>query len=79
MKLAHDARWWFKKWSTWLSLASSSFGAGALAFSSMPAQWQAEFPAGIGGYLAMAAVGTALLVPIATSLSQRNIPTKEEE
>jgi len=73
IQLTQDANLWMKKWSTWLSLASASLTAGAVAFAAMPAAWQAEFPDGLGGYLAMAAVGCAMLVPVATSVSQSSL------
>lgn len=73
IQLTPDAHLWAKKWSTWLAIASASLTAGAVAFAAMPAAWQAEFPAGLGGYLAMAAVACAMLVPVATSVSQQKL------
>lgn len=61
------------KASTWLALLSTASGAALIAYAAMPERAQALFPdwtlAALGGL----AVGSAFLVPVATSFKQRNL------
>lgn len=56
--------------STWLATVSAMTGAAAAAFVLLPGQWQATFPLWAGQALAVTAVVSAGLVPLATSFRQ---------
>lgn len=71
-----QARLWHRKWSTWLAMLSAGATASLGAYALMPERVQGLMPdwalIGLGG-LAMV---SALLVPVATSLSQAKLAGK---
>ena len=73
MRRTADAHLWAKKWSTWLALASASAGAALAAYAALPARAQEMVPAWALGSLSAVAIICALLIPLATSLSQASI------
>jgi len=73
MKRTADAHLWAKKWSTWLALASASAGAALAAYAVLPARAQDMVPAWALGSLSAITIICALLIPLATSLSQASI------
>lgn len=70
MKLAPDACKWHRKWSTWLALASACTTAALGAYALLPERAQLLIPDAALLVLGGTAVLSALLVPLATSLSQ---------
>lgn len=62
-----------KRASTWLAAVSASTGAASAAFVVLPGAWQATFPDWAGQALAIAAVVSAGLIPLATSFRQSNL------
>lgn len=73
MKLTADASVWHRKWSTWLALASASATAGLGAYALLPERVQGLVPDWALLTLGGVAVVSALLVPIATSLTQAKL------
>lgn len=63
-----------KKWSTWLGLLSASCAAGLLAINTLPQSAQDAFPHSMLSAMAVITVMGPLLIPLATSLKQANIP-----
>jgi hypothetical protein len=78
MELCHDARHWWKKWSTWLAVVAASSAGGLGAYAIAPTRAQDLVPDWALGVLITMGILSAVLVPLATSLSQRNIPTPGE-
>lgn len=76
MKLTPDAKHWRRKWSTWLALASAAATAGLGAYAVMPERVQGLIPDWCLLILGGVAIVSALLVPIATSLTQASIEGK---
>lgn len=70
-----DAGHVLKKWSTWLAAVSVSCQAGMYAYMQLPMQVQDQFPTWFLTALGIGSVISALLVPAATSIQQRSIPT----
>lgn len=77
MKLTHDARFWWKKWSTWLGVMSGVSGVILTTFNTWPARLQELTPDWALSALGVT-VAAGLLVPAATSIAQRSIPDKPE-
>lgn len=73
--LTIDARHVLKKWSTWLAAFSGSTAAGLYAYMQLPMEMQDKFPSWFTTALGIASVVGAMLVPAATSIQQRNIPS----
>ena len=73
IELKPDARYWHRKWSTWLALASAMATAGLGAYTLMPTRVQGLLPDWALLTLGGVAVGAAMLVPLATSLTQRSL------
>lgn len=73
MKLTSDAKSWKRKWSTWLALASASATAALGAYALFPERVQALVPDWALGIFAGIALVSALLVPVATSVSQSSL------
>ena len=73
MKLTRDAKQWHLKWSTWLALAAASSAGGLGAYAMAPARAQDMVPDWALGTLITIAIISAVLVPVATSLSQRKL------
>lgn len=79
MKFTPDARKWWRKWSTWLALASAMATAGLGSFAILPDRVQGLMPDWALGALGVVAIGSALLIPLATSLSQRALEADETD
>ncbi len=62
-----------KRFSTWLATLSASSAAGLAAYAVMPARAQDAFPEWTLTALGICAVGSALLVPVATSFKQSSL------
>lgn len=77
MKLTPDAHLWWRKWSTWLALGSASATAGLGAYAILPDRVQGLMPDWALGALGAIAIVSALLIPVATSLSQKNIGPRQ--
>lgn len=60
--------------STWLALASLSATAGLAAYGFMPARAQDAFPDWALLTLSATVIVSAVLVPVATSFKQKNLP-----
>jgi hypothetical protein len=60
-----------RRLSTLLSVLSAMTGTAAAAFIALPGQWQADFPSWAAQGLAITAVVSAGLVPLATSFKQK--------
>jgi hypothetical protein len=69
-----DAHLRWRKWSTWLALASASASAGLGAFAILPERVQALMPDAALGALGGIAIVSALLIPLATSVQQKAPP-----
>lgn len=74
MKLTPDAPFVLRKWSTWLAFASTASTTALLTYSQLPGRVQSLFPDWSLLALGALAMTSAALVPIATSLQQKNIP-----
>lgn len=74
IQLTIDAKHVLKKWSTWLAVASAAANAGLLAYGQLPIDAQGYFPHVILSVLGVIAVAGPLLIPVATSIQQKNIP-----
>lgn len=72
-KFTTDARLWHKKWSTWLAMLSAMSTAALGAYALLPERVQALMPDWALGTLGAIAIVSALLVPLATSLSQTKL------
>lgn len=70
MKLTPDACKWYRKWSTWLAVASASSTTAMGAYALLPERAQLLIPDWALLVLGGTAVLSALLVPLATSLAQ---------
>ncbi len=70
-----DAQFVLKKWSTWLSMIAASLFAGVQFWDSLPYALTQAMPEWVQGAMALAGLFCALAVPIATSISQKSIPT----
>lgn len=68
-----SASQWYKKWSTWLAISSASSTAALGAYAILPGRVQGLIPDAALLPLGAIAVGSALLIPLATSLSQKSI------
>ncbi|UHQ21906.1 hypothetical protein LVB77_14650 [Lysobacter sp. 5GHs7-4] len=73
MKFTTDAKKWHRKWSTWLALAAASSAGGLGAYAVAPTRAQDMVPDWALGALITIAIVTAILVPVATSLSQAKL------
>lgn len=73
--LTIDAQHVLKKWSTWLAALCASCSAGLYAYMQLPFDVQAKFPAWVPLVLGVGSILSAMLVPAATSIQQRNIPS----
>lgn len=74
-----DAQHWLKKWSTWLAAAAASASAGLAAYGVLPSGAQDAFPHWLLVALATTAVVAPTLIPLATSIQQKNIPLPPTE
>lgn len=70
-----DANFVLKKWSTWLSILAASMFSGVMAYDHLPRSVLAAMPEWAGTAMGITAVLSAMLIPIATSIQQRSIPT----
>lgn len=75
LKPTSDAHLWLKKWSTWLALASASAMGALGTYALMPQRVQDLIPDWALLALGAIALVSALLVPVATSLSQPKLET----
>lgn len=73
MKLTSDAPKWRKKWSTWLAAVAASASAALGAYALFPERVQGLMPDWLLATLGGIAIGAALLIPLATSLSQASL------
>jgi hypothetical protein len=71
-----QARLWHRKWSTWLALLSASATAGLGAYVLFPERLQGLIPDWALLTLGGVAMGAAMLVPVATSLTQQGLAEK---
>jgi len=69
--LTSDAGLVLRKASTWLAVASASSGAGLAAYAILPGRAQGLFPDWALIAMSVVAVGSALAVPLATSIRQK--------
>lgn len=69
-----DAKHVMKKWSTWLALISASCAGGLLAYSQVPPDLQSTVPHWLVSACSTISVVAGILIPIATSIQQANIP-----
>lgn len=74
LQWTHDAKCVLRKWSTSLALISASATAGLASYAILPDRAQAGFPDWALTTMSVTAVLSALLIPLATSLQQKNIP-----
>lgn len=74
LQWTHDAKSVLRKWSTSLALISASTTAGLASFAILPERAQAGFPDWALTAMSVTAVLSALLIPLATSIQQRDIP-----
>lgn len=75
LQLTFDAGFVFRKWSTWLALASAMCAAGVSTYAMLPADMQEIMPSWLKAALAIGSVASAMLVPVATSIQQKSIPS----
>ena len=66
-----DAHLRWRKWSSWLALASASASAGLAAYAVLPDRVQGLMPDWALGTLGGIAIIAALLIPLATSIQQK--------
>lgn len=71
----HDAGFVLKKWSTWLSIVAASMFAGCMAYEQLPMSFRDAMPDWFQAAMGIAAVVSAMAVPVATSIQQKSIPT----
>ena len=75
----HDADFVLKKWSTWLSIIAASLFSGCMVYNQLPAAFIEAMPHWFQSAMGIAAVVSAVLVPFATSVQQKSIPTVQPE
>ena len=73
LRFMPDAKVWHRKWSTWLAMTSASATGGLGAYAILPARAQELVPDWALMSLGGVAIMAALLVPLATSLSQEGL------
>lgn len=78
MKLTSDARHWRRKWSTWLAAAAAASAGGLGAYAMAPVRAQELVPDWALGTLIAVGIVAGALVPLATSIAQRSIPTEDK-
>ena len=66
-----DARYWRRKWSTWLAAAAIALDGAAAYFIAAPDEWRAALPASAGMVLLAAGMVLKALIPLATSIQQK--------
>lgn len=74
IRTTRDARLWHRKWSTWLAFAGLALDGAAAYFISAPEEWRLGFPPTAGLILLSLGMTLKALIPVATSIQQRNIP-----
>ncbi len=62
---------WWRKWSTWLAYVAIALDGSAVYFIAAPEEWKAAFPASFGFYLLTAGMILKGLIPLATSIRQK--------
>lgn len=75
IQLTIDANYVFKKWSTWLAIIAAMCAAGVASYGVLPLDMQELLPTWTKAVLAFGSVISAMLVPVATSVQQKSIPT----
>lgn len=75
IQLTIDANYVFRKWSTWLAIIAAGCAAGVASYGMLPADLQAILPQWAKSALAFGSIISAMLVPVATSIQQKSIPT----
>lgn len=75
IQLTIDADYVFRKWSTWLAIAAAMCAAGVASYGMLPMDMQAILPQWAKSALAFGSIISAMLVPVATSIQQKSIPT----
>jgi hypothetical protein len=78
IQLTIDAKHVLKKWSTWLAAAIASATTIVLGYDHLPASVQEWFPHVILTVATTVMVLGPVLIPIATSIQQRNIPSEPQ-
>lgn len=73
-----DAHLWLRKWSTWLALASACAMGALGTYALMPERVQLLIPDWALLILGGVALVSALLVPLATSLSQPKLAQPDQ-
>lgn len=73
MALTHDACFWWKKWSTWLAVVAAMSAGGLGAYTIAPGRAQDLVPDWALAALVVSGILSATLIPLATSIAQRNI------
>jgi hypothetical protein len=73
MKLTSDAHLWARKWSTWLAVVAASAAAALGAYAVFPERVQGLMPDWLLATLGAISIVSALLIPVATSLSQAKL------
>ena len=68
-----DAHLWARKWSTWLAVSSAMATSSLAAYAVMPGRVQTLIPDWPLVALGAIALVSALLVPLATSIQQREL------
>lgn len=69
-----DFACWWKRWSTWLAALSLSAGGALAAYAIFPQRLQELMPDWLLVTLGGIAMGAAFLIPLATSVQQKNLP-----
>lgn len=67
-----------RRWSTWLATLSASSVAGLLTYATLPARIQDQVPDFVLTAMAGVAIVASMAVPIATSVKQKSLDTKQE-
>lgn len=75
IQLTIDADYVFRKWSTWLAILAAMCAAGVASYGMLPMDMQAVLPQWAKSALAFGSIISAMLVPVATSIQQKSIPT----
>ena len=75
IQLTIDAGYVFKKWSTWLAIIAAMCAAGVASYGMLPMDMQQVLPQWVKSALAFGSIISAMLVPVATSVQQKSIPT----
>jgi hypothetical protein len=73
--LTIDANYVFRKWSTWLAILAAMCAAGVASYGMLPMDMQQVLPQWAKSALAFGSIISAMLVPVATSIQQKSIPT----